>query len=82
MSNETLIKCLEGVEEHGEKTGVWWSSWGDASTVVSAFANGETLTLAERQVIQNAIDTNGKSLPSDLRNLEIIDCARVQAGDG
>jgi len=72
MTYETLKAAVLAVEENNKINDGKWSNWDDAQHIAGTYEIG-ALTKEESAILERAIDTDGKSLPTDLRAAELAE---------
>lgn len=69
MNFETLKAAVLAADENRKINDGAWSSWGSGSDILETYELGYDSDVAE--ILDRAIQSNGKSLPADLRAAEL-----------
>lgn len=74
MNYESLKHAVLAVEENNHINNGKWTDWEDAHAILETYGISQDDDV--RAVLQKAIESNGYSLPADLRAAELIECGQ------
>jgi len=80
MTYETLKEAVLAVEENNKINDGKWSDWDDAQHIADTY--DIELNDKEATILNKAIESNGKTLPTDLRAEELKELGQSFGGGG